>query len=556
MTELLHLESARNLAEVAPIDDTVPNEEARGNLVGDVTRLYSFHPLKVEAIVLITGLDGTGSDPAPSQQRQMLLSEMQTHEVDRPGRVLASPNTSLAMVRGFIPPGAQEGDRIDIEIRIPRRSETTSLRGGWLMRARMKELRVAQGSLHSGHVLALGEGAIVVDALIDGAGDVRETRGRIVGGGIVQQSRKIGLVLGGEYRSVSGSATISSLINARFHTYDRGSSVGVAKPMRDNYIELHIHPRYRNNISRYVRVIQSIALGDARRDQGKRLARLREQLLVAETSATAALHLEAIGVDGQNVLLEGLQSENAEVRFYSAEALAFQNQSVAASELQKAAQEESAFRWNALTALGAMDDFAAKDALVSLLDESSAESRFGAFRALHDANAGDPLVRGERLRRMTMLHLIPSEAPPLVHVSRMHQPEIIIFGDSPSLHLPLIVPNIGGLMVKSTDDGRIRVSRFTSADNEDQQLVCSPRLDDLIRTLSEMGAEYPELIQLIVEAHEKNLFDARLVFDAIPTRGRTYHRESESLDSGDDLPLFAPLPLDLERTEERGGVME
>jgi len=262
------------------------------------------------------------------------------------------------------------------------------------------------------------------------------------------------------------------------------------------------------------------------------------------------LHLEAIGVDGQNVLREGLQSDLAEVRFYAAEALAYQNQSVAASELEEAARGESAFRWNALTALGAMDDFAATEALISLFNEPSAETRFGAFTALRHAHSSDPLVGGEKLNRMTTLHLIPSEAPPLVHVSRMHQAEIVIFGESPTLHLPFILPNIGNLMIRSTDEGLIRVSRFSASDDEDQQLVCSPRLDELIRTLSEMGAEYPELIQLIVEAHEKNLFDARLVFDAIARRGRTYHRDEEPLESGDDfLPINRQLPPGLPAAE-------
>jgi len=39
--------------------------------------------------------------------------------VDNPNEVLMSPNTSLVLVRGFLRPGTQEGDRFDVEVRIP-----------------------------------------------------------------------------------------------------------------------------------------------------------------------------------------------------------------------------------------------------------------------------------------------------------------------------------------------------------------------------------------------------------------------------------------------------
>ena len=55
----------------------------------------------------------------------------------------------------------------------------------------------------------------------------------------------------------------------------------------------------------------------------QRVEALRAELLDPETSADAAIALEAIGSDGIEALLSGLGAKQAEVRFYSAEALAY-----------------------------------------------------------------------------------------------------------------------------------------------------------------------------------------------------------------------------------------
>ncbi len=113
--------------------------EKRVKLVGDLTGTWGFNYQKLEGIALVTGLANTGSDPPPSPQRQGLMAEMQSHEVDSPNQVLASMETAMVIVRGYIPPGCQKGDKFDIEVRIAPRTETSSLRGGWLMQTRLRE---------------------------------------------------------------------------------------------------------------------------------------------------------------------------------------------------------------------------------------------------------------------------------------------------------------------------------------------------------------------------------------------------------------------------------
>ena len=102
--------------------------------VSAYTHPYGMNYVKVEAVSLVTGLSGTGSDPPPTPQRAMLLDEMKRREVANPNEVLASHEyLDWCLVRAFLRPGIQVGDRFDVEVRVPTGSETTSLRNGWLL---------------------------------------------------------------------------------------------------------------------------------------------------------------------------------------------------------------------------------------------------------------------------------------------------------------------------------------------------------------------------------------------------------------------------------------
>ena len=63
----------------------------------------------------------------------------------------------------------------------------------------------------------------------------------------------------------------------------------------------------------------------------------------------------------------------------------------AVDALAEAAAKEPAFRTYALTALSAMDEVDARDKLYELLESNSAETRYGAFRALTLSAVGKSL---------------------------------------------------------------------------------------------------------------------------------------------------------------------
>lgn len=139
-----------------------------------------------------------------------------------------------------------------------------------------------------------------------------------------------------------------------------------------------MHPRYFDNVERYLRVIRSLPLRESERELSERLAVLEKQLLDPISSSRAALQLEAIGKRGVETLRKGLNSNDPEVRFYSAESLAYLDESGVAESLAAAAANEPAFRVFALAALSAMEDYDSQDRLLGLIDSPSAETRYGA----------------------------------------------------------------------------------------------------------------------------------------------------------------------------------
>jgi len=136
--------------------ETKKKRNTHGLSVGDVAAAFGMFPVRVEAVGWVTGLHGTGCDPEPSPQRAVLLEEMQRRGVANPNSWLASRNASLVLVRGTLRPGIQKGDHFDVEVRVTGRSETTSLRGGYLMETRLSDMAVlGDGMVHTAGNAAL-----------------------------------------------------------------------------------------------------------------------------------------------------------------------------------------------------------------------------------------------------------------------------------------------------------------------------------------------------------------------------------------------------------------
>jgi hypothetical protein len=323
----------------------------------------------------------------------------------------------------------------------------------------------------------------------------------------------------------------------------------VAKPKTDEFVELTVHPRYKDNVGRYLRVVRAVAIKESPGEQTMRLTLLERQLLDPVSAATAALRLEALGTEAVGTLAKGLEAKDSEVRFYSAEALAYLDQSNAAAPLATAAKEEPALRAYALAALSAMDDVAAFDELRSLLDVSSVETRYGAFRAMWAMNPNEPLVRGEKLGGQFSYHVLASSGPPLIHVTRSFRPELVMFGHEQHFTTPLVLDAGKSIMINAAEGSdKVTVSKFAVGE-PDQKRVVSTKIDEVIRAIVELGGTYPDVVQVLQQAKTSQSLPGRFEVDAIPDANRSYIRKETEV--AEDTDSEADASIDETKKPER-----
>jgi hypothetical protein len=229
--------------------------------------------------------------------------------------------------------------------------------------------------------------------------------------------------------------------------------------------------------------------------------------------------------------------------------------------LYEAARAERAFRWRAMLGLAVLDQFSSQEALLDLVNSPSAETRYGAFRALRARDARDPVVRGETLNDEYALHVISSSGEPMIHISRSKRPEIVLFGQGQRLEAPSFLFAGKHILIKRNNENTVVVKRFDTS-GEDRQEICSTDLPDVIRTIAKLGGSYADVMRAIEEAKSKGLLAARVEIDALPRPGRIYHREAatelardsdEGQDSADLIPdvFFDRLSRDSEKADNK-----
>ncbi|MEM9587643.1 MAG: flagellar basal body P-ring protein FlgI, partial [Planctomycetota bacterium] len=452
---------------------------------------------------------------------------MMRYDVKSPNQILELSDTAMVQVKGLIPPGAQRGDQVDLIVTLPPRSEASDLHGGWLLETRMRHQQRIGTSVHQSEILAIGTGAVITRDDTESSDDqALKTRGRILSGGYVQSDRSLGLVLRPAYAHVKLSARIAQAINERFYFFDGTSRRGIAKAIEDDFIEIEVHPRYRDNVGRLMEVVRSIGIEPKIRDPQARLVDLGQRLADPATAAEAAIELEAIGESAVPTLLEGVESNNPELRFYAAEALAYLDRNESIEPLSEAATRVAAFRYPALTALQGLEQHLAAEALRDMTEESSLETRYGAFRAMRRRSDSrlhlSSLISGSSFG----LYRVASQSKPAIVVSTRRDPEIVLFGSLNPLSLDSFLMGTAGIMVKHDPDhaGQIRLSRFES-EKSDRFSLQPATVRGLIDGVVAVGGGYSDVVAMLKRAKSKSVIVDPLAFDPIPKPMRTYYRD-------------------------------
>ncbi|MDR0391126.1 MAG: flagellar basal body P-ring protein FlgI [Planctomycetaceae bacterium] len=550
-----------------PDPTRLPESVQRSIEQGQVSRLSDYvlvsglNEIEVRGVGLVQNLVGTGFDDVNSIERAMMYEEMKKMGISNINELLAEKSTAVVNIKGRMRAGIRENELFDIQVSAPVESGVRSLRNGYLVAATLQDMRAIEGSVVKGEVLAVAEGSIMVsDPLATESNNPSGLKqGVILSGARSRKTRYLFVSMKSEYESAAMTKRIADVINNRFYI-SSGQKKGMATAKNNVIITLDVPPVYRNDVHRYVRVVESLAYHETPSQQQRRIERLKSDLLVPSKSQNAAFQLEAIG---GKVAIEALRTamsaKDEEVLFHVGTSLAYLGDGSASKVLARIVRDNPAFRIYALNALSLLrNDIDAELALHDLLQLPSAETRYGAFRALCQRNPSDRAIRGESLGRQFSYHgiavpVVQSQqnrnismanwnnntntepepvSPPMVHLTRAKKPEIVLFGNDIKLIHPFVLDAGPTIFVNGNNTtGEITIKKFaTKADQLDEsRMVNSNNLDDVIRAVVDIGGTYPDVVQMLCQADQKKCLSCPVKIDSLPEANRFYQRKSEQL---------------------------
>ncbi len=499
------------------------------DLVREAAIPRGLNAINVEGVAIVNGLPGTGGPADPSMLRDQLLEEMKRHDIKDPNQFLELPETALVRVQAVVPAGAQRGDSVDLLISTPPRSKVSNLSAGWLMDTRLRHQQNIQNSVRKSDVMVIGTGQVLTRAnLQGGSDDALKVEGRVVGGGRIQIDRKLGLILRPEFQHVKMSAGLAAAINRRFFFFDGTTRRGIAKATEDDYIEIDMHPRYRGQQARLMAIVGAIGVKPESADTQQRLVDLGKRLREPATAADAANQLEALGESAIPTLTAALETNNPELKFYAAEALAYLDRVESIEPLEEAIRIQPAFRYPGLAALEGLEQHLAVESLQRLLDQPSLETRYGAFCAIRRRADGRLSLAGKAIGKSFRLYKVSSEGSPAVVVSTNETPEIVLLGTLGPLAIPEFLFGSDGFLLKPepSQPGQIRISRF-QAGQQDKRVTVPNSIEQIVAGIVSIGGEYGDVIGTLRKAKEAGYLKDQLAFDPLPRSLRTYHRDDQ-----------------------------
>ncbi|QDU62075.1 Flagellar P-ring protein precursor [Planctomycetes bacterium Pan216] len=517
-------------------------------MVGDRTSMEGLLPIKVEGLGLVVGLNGTGSDPPANQVRDRIMEIMRKRNVVKTEHVLASKSTAVVLLRAFIPPGARKGDPIDVEVYVPPGDPASSLQGGRLLEAELSEQFVTQSKAAIG-----GDSLMTVGGPILVWGDADDgslKKGKILGQGRSKIDRNFRVILDREDRSARLTRMLAVKINERFHSPGQGIREGLATAKDEKIIELKLDSRYRYDIDRFLHVVRRIPISRSETFRHRLQEELADRLNRPEWALEAALRLEALGRVSSPVLKDGLKSKNQHVKFASAQSLAYLGDGSGVQVLAELAKSDPLYRAYALSALVALDHPISRMELSELMKTESAETRYGAFRALLALDRFDPNVRGKNVGEEFSLHRVPSEVSPMIHLSRNFRREIVLFNSNHQLRTPLSLRAGKFILLNAgADNKEIHLASFRPGPKGtiEQRAVSSLQVGEVIEKIVELGGTYPDVVAMLQQASETGNLPGRLEINTLPKSislsrlaaiGGDRGREGRSTLDGDAPSLF------------------
>jgi hypothetical protein len=496
--------------------------------IGDFTGVANAEPIAVYGVGLVEGLHGTGGGNPPGRERAEIEEYLRKRGISNTKAVLDSREYAVVHVAARVPAGARKGDNVDLEINLPPGSKVQSLKGGRLIECQLYNYDTTTrvnpqfnglDRALKGHALVKAHGAVLV------GNDDPETAkpdqiasgkvGRVWGGGKCQIDRPFYLVLNPETQRVPVAMRIAERINETF-AGPRGGGAKLADPKDKERVLLQVPDAYRHNLPRYLRVVRLIPLETPTMGEVGYRQRLEKMLLDPATCIVAALRLEALGSDVTNALKTAITHPTPLVRFAAAESLAYLGQPACGEPLAKLIKEEPLVQSYCLTALGSLDEAVCHVKLQELMSDADPTVRYGAFRALHALDTSDPALGGESVHETFHLHQVAPSSAGMIHLVSGRRAEVVLFGQTPTFQPPFSFLAGGDYTITAgAGDTKVTLSRFSKGGAPERR-QCGLAIAEVVRNLAELGANYPDVVEVLQQAHEISCLSCPLVVDAYP----------------------------------------
>jgi hypothetical protein len=543
-------------------EDAETKKDLSVKTVGDIADIRVIGPVQVSGIALVTGLDGTGgSGPPENPYRKALDQILRKQRIEHAREILDSPDNTVVLVTTFLMPGARVGDRFDVEVTLPPGSRATSLAGGTLQLCALRNHDSTKSLVPNydgpdralpGLVMAHARGPVMV-GLGDGTTASDQKRGRVWRGAASHIELNYGLELRKDEKSTRVAHAVAERLNFLFQedpqrlrrlSHDarqmfvlddvaqqinhkiehQGAFDGQIAKAKSKEVMMRVPYTYRLNSDRFLYVARLVPLAEDAEQMGRYRRRLQKLLADPAEAILAARRLEALGRDSRQALREGIAHEHPMVRFACAEALAYLGDSGGTDELGKLARAHPLLAGNCLTALASLDEPGCRQRLIDMLNDSDPVLRSNTFAMLRqlaerdapEANLktpwGEPyreyLVKqlgGEMLGGSFWLHRVAPKSPRLICFSADTRAELVFFGEGISLCSQvrtLAGPSQEFALTFEAGSDKCVVSRI-SAQVGKRQTLCPPTLEDIVRAMAGLGADYADVVDLMRKLDER-----------------------------------------------------
>ncbi|RKY08191.1 MAG: hypothetical protein DRP66_05130 [Planctomycetota bacterium] len=515
---------APEVKEPEPEPEQPPNLDAA---VGEFGELFQYSAVAVKGYGIVAGLPGTGSSECPPDLRQALvkyiLRETGSGATVNPNKFIDSLDTAVVEIYGTIPPIAFKGDRFDIRVAAFSSTQTTSLAGGTLYPAELKEMSRLVSFEGYTAVLARAAGPVFINNL---DGDKGRTSGYVLGGGTVVEGVKLAI---GLYKpGFLAAAAVRNRINERF-------GPKTAQAISPGEIDFTIPAKYRNRKEQFLNMLRLLYLSDDGQLLDRRIDMLIDELVSASNKINAEHALEAIGRPTLDKLWELLASEDEMVRFHAARCMLSIGDDRALVVLGQFTREVgSPLRVPAIRAIGlSAERNSAIPTLAGLLDDGNFEVAFAAYQELYRLQ--DVSVSRTVVANKFFIDHVTRRGPKTIHVSREGMPRIVLFGVPIRCSDNIFVESEGKDIVINARPGEKYVSVMRRLANRPKlvgPLLAGRDVSDIIQALCGdpdverrpmtrrgLGVSYSDIISLLSKMCDTGAVKADFVAGEMTTAG-------------------------------------